>query len=510
MAVRCLLGIDIGTSGAKAVLMEASGRVVGTSLREYPMDTPRPGWSEQDPRRWWEAVVANIRQVLGQACVDAARVAGIGLSGQMHGTVLLDRHLEVIRPAIIWADQRSSQQCREVYDRVGREGLAEMTANPVAPGFTAASLLWIKENEPKLFARVHTVLLPKDYVRLGLCGELGTDVSDASASLLFDTVNRRWSARLLEALDLDPGLLPQVHESTQVVGQVTQAAAEATGLAVGTPVVAGGGDQPVAALGNGVIREGTVLCTIGTGGQLFTPTGVPRFDPKLRTHTFCHVVPGLWFVMGATLCAGLSLKWFRDRIGGGSYEELARQAAEVPPGAEGLIFLPYLIGERTPHMDPQARGAFIGLTLRHGRAHLVRAVMEGVVMALRDALEIFGALGMPIGRIIASGGGAKSALWRQIQADVFQREVATTCTQEQAGVGAAMLSGIGAGVYENAEAACDQVVRLGEAVQPCAARSDLYNRLYEVFAGLYPKLKADFARVGALQDPEQTPGRGVS
>lgn len=490
-----LLGIDVGTSGTKSVLMDASGAVLSTGLREYTIDTPKPGWAEQDPNVWWKATVDTIREALASVCIDPKDIAGIGFSGQMHGTVFLNKRRLVIRPAIIWADQRSVRQCQEIYESVGRDLLAELTANPVDSGFMAASLLWVRAHEPKIFDEIDQVVLPKDYVRFKLCGEIGTEASDAASTLLFDVAHRFWSDELIDRLELRRDLLPSVYASTDILGHVTTTAAEETGLATGIPVVAGGGDQPVAALGNGVIREGIVLSTIGTGGQLFTPVTRPLFDMKLRTHTFCHVLPDQWFVMGATLCAGLSLKWFRDNIGFATYNQLSSEAENASVGAEGLLFLPYLIGERTPHMDPSARGVFFGLTLRHNRGHLVRAIMEGVTFAMRDSLEIFKELGIRIERIIASGGGAKSVLWRQIQADVFGKDVITTNIEEQAGVGAAMLAGLGTDIFSGPKEACDQIIRVRDTTQPVAEHGKRYEDLYGVFKGLYLKLKEDFVRV---------------
>ncbi len=490
-----LLGIDIGTSGSKSVLMDESGTVQGSALHEYGIDTPRPGWAEQNPLVWWQGTVETIRRVLANAHIDSQDIAGIGFSGQMHGTVFLNASFDVIRPAIIWADQRSVPQCRKIYDEIGRDRLAKLTANPIAPGFMAATLMWIKAHQPKTFETLHKTVLPKDYVRLRLCGEIATDASDAAGTLLFDVPHRCWAAELLNGLGIPEYLLPKVADSTDIIGQVSTQAAVETGLAAGTPVVAGGADQPVAALGNGVIKEGFVLSTIGTGGQLFSPIKRPRFDSKLRTHTFCHVLPDEWYVMGASLCAGLSLKWFRDNIGQAPYDQLSTEAQKVSLGSEGLLFLPYLVGERTPHMDPTARGVFFGLTLRHGRGHLVRAILEGVVLAMRDSLEIFKALGIRIDRVIASGGGAKNQLWRQIQADVFGIEVMTTSIQEQAGVGAAMLAGIGTGLFNGPDEACDRIIRYNRTTHPISENCERYKDLYEIFKGLYPKLKDDFGKI---------------
>ena len=490
-----LLGIDIGTSGTKSVVMDESGTIQGSALYEYDIDTPSPGWAEQNPLIWWQGTVETIHRVLANARIDSQDIAGIGFSGQMHGTVFLDPSFNVIRPAIIWADQRSAPQCRKIYNEVGQDLLAQLTANPIAPGFMAATLLWLKAHQSKTFETLHKIVLPKDYIRFRLCGEIATDASDAAGTLLFDVPHRCWSAELLDRLGISKDLLPNVNDSTDIMGQVSKQAAAETGLAAGTPVVAGGADQPVAALGNGVIKEGLVLSTIGTGGQLFSPVKHPRFDNKLRTHTFCHVLPDEWYVMGASLCAGLSLKWFRDNIGSAPYDQLSSEAQEVSLGSEGLLFLPYLVGERTPHMDPTARGVFFGLTLRHGRGHLVRAILEGVVLAMRDSLEIFKEIGIRIDRIIASGGGAKNHLWRQIQADIFGTDVMTTNIREQAGVGAAMLAGIGTGLFNSPGEACNRIISYSHTTHPIPENCERYNELYEIFKGLYPKLKEDFEKI---------------
>ncbi len=496
--MKFLLGIDIGTSAAKALLINESGEVIALAGEEYQIDSPRPGWAEQDPDSWWEAAKLSICKVLRRSSVNPKRISGIGLSGQMHGTVLLDKNLRVIRSAIIWADQRTKHQCDQIYARVGRQRLARITANPVAAGFMAPTLLWMKENEPKTFEATDKVLLPADYVRLCLCGEICTDATNASGSLLFDTHQRHWSAELLEELELPSGVFPPVIESTAVAGRVTRQAALETGLAEGTPVVTGGGDQPIAAVGNGVIAPGDLLSTIGTGGQLFTPLDEVVVDPQLRIHTFCHAVAGKWFLMGAILSAGLCLRWFRDNFGG-SYAELDREATAIPAGSDGLLFLPYLIGDRTPHMDPNARGMFFGVSLCHSRAHLIRAIMEGVVLAMRDSLEIMKKLGTEPHRLIASGGGARSALWRQIQADVYDMELTRAEVPEQAAFGAALIAGVGTGIYESVEAACQKTMTYSPPTYPIEENVRRYQEYYQVFKGLYPKLKDDFQAVSELR-----------
>ena len=492
--MEALLGIDLGTSSVKCVLVSETGQVLGAAQREYPICTPRPGWAEQDPQAWWQATA----DASGEALTAAGRpsVRGVSFSGQMHGTVLLDAGGEPLRPAIIWADQRSGAQCERFYSILGRERQAAVTRNPIAAGFMASSLLWLQEAEAQTLARGAHVLLPKDYVRYRLCGHIGSEPSDAASTLLFDTGQRQWADDLIRELGLPRELFPGLSPSCEVVGEVTHEAAQATGLPAGTPVVAGGGDQPVAAVANGAVDEGVLLSTIGTGGQLFTPVAEPRYDPGLRTHTFCHVAPDRWFLMAATLSAGLSLRWLRDNVlgtqGEGSYDRLSEQAAAVSPGAEGLIFLPYLVGERTPHMDPQAKACFIGLTLRHGVAHLVRAMMEGVVFAMRQGLDIFRDLGLRFDRVIASGGGARSAVWRQVQADAYGLPVSTVDVVEQAGVGAAMVAGVGVGVYHGLAEAVARVVSITPQAEPRADAMALYEDRYHVFRELYPTLRDTF------------------
>jgi len=489
-----LLGIDLGTSSVKAVLIDEHGRVAAVAQKEYGIDTPQPTWAEQDPDMWWQSTCAVVSQAVRDGGIGVDDVKAIGFSGQMHGAVFLDRGGSPLRPAIIWADQRSAEQCRRIYDVVGRDRLAELTCNPVAPGFMAASMLWLKENEPDTFKRVHQVLLPKDYIRYRMTGQFASEPSDAASTLLFDTKNRTWSQELLDLLDLPRDILPAVIHSWSVAGDLPQEAAAELGLSAGTPVTAGGGDQPIAAIANGVVEPGLLLATIGTGGQLFTPLAEPAYDAELRTHTFCHAVPETWFIMGAMLSAGLSLKWFRDNVADGvPYEQISEEAANVPPGSDGLIFLPYLVGERTPHMDPKATGCFVGLTLRHTRAHMARAIMEGVAFAMRDSLEIFRELGVTYHKAIASGGGAKSPVWRQIQADVFGVDLITVSVAEQAGVGAALLAGVGVGVFQDVAEACSRAVSYGDGAEPIEENRRLYDERHAVFRALYPGLKDVFS-----------------
>jgi len=489
--VPVLLGIDLGTSSLKTILIEPDGRMLACAAREYAVDTPQPGWAEQQPETWYQAAVDTIRQALEQSGTAAERVAGIGLSGQMHGTVCLDASGRPLRPAIIWADQRSVAQVDAIKRQIGPEQLGAWTANPLATGFMLATWLWLREHEPQTYRAARYLLLPKDYLRFRLTGELGSEPSDASSTLMFDTARRCWSTALLDALDIDPAVLPAIHESADIAGGLDAGFAAASGLPAGTPVVFGGSDQALQAIGNGLVSPGMLSSTIGTGGQLFAPVLNPTYDPALRLHCFCHALPGLWHLEAGMLAAGLSLKWMRDNLfAGASYQLLSDEASEVPPGAEGLLFAPYLAGERTPHMDPHATGSFVGLTLRHHRAHLVRAAMEGVVMALRQGLELMLDLGASAGRVVASGGATRHPLWLQLQADVFARPIHRTRTTEAAALGAATLAGVGVELYPDVHAACARLVCWDDQViQPLAAHVETYERIFPTFCAMYPTLR---------------------
>ena len=494
-----LLGIDIGTSGTKGVLMDREGKIYTRAGREYSIDIPQPGWAEQDPKIWWEATIQVIREVIKKSEVNPQQIRGIGLSGQMHGAVFLDKNLQPFRPAIIWADQRSSSQCEFIYQKVGKEQLAELTGNPIATGFMCSTLLWMKENQPEEFNQIYKVILAKDYIRYKLTGNLGTEVTDASSTLLLDIKRRCWSEELLDILNLPLKILPgEVHESQEVAGYLFAEAARDIGLLEGIPVVYGGGDQSMQAVGNGVIRPGILSSTIGTGGQLFITVDKFTYDPKLRIHTFCHAIPNSYHLLGAILSAGLSLKWLRENIlhTPDAYHIFDDEVDKIRAGSEGIIFLPYLLGERSPYMNPQAKGVFFGLSLKHHRAHLIRAVMEGVVFALRDCLEVFEELGIKIEQVIASGGGAKSRVWRQIQADVFNQEISMTQSIEQAAMGAAILSGVGVGIYKDVEDGCKKVVKLKEEkIKPIPENVDIYSKQFEIYKSLYQDLKEDFKRL---------------
>ncbi|MGB8648503.1 MAG: xylulokinase [Anaerolineae bacterium] len=499
-----LLGIDVSTTGAKALLIDERGNVAASSTTEYALSTPRPLWSEQDPLDWWDGACASIRAALAQANLTGKDVSAIGLTGQMHGLVLLDRSGQVLRPAILWNDQRTAAQCAEITEKVG--GLAKLialTGNQVLPGFTAPKIVWVRENEPDVYAHVAQVLLPKDYVRYRLTGEYATEVSDASGTLLFDVANRRWSEAVLHTLDIPGDWLPGCTESPEVSGRISAVAAQVTGLLAGTPVVGGGGDQAAQAVGSGIVQPGIISVTSGTSGVVFAHSEKHAADAQGRLHAFCHAVPGKWHVMGVMLSAGGSFRWLRDNLGeleratarltgDDPYDLLTREAARAPVGSEGLLFLPYLTGERTPYSDPQARGAFVGLTVRHGKQHMVRSVLEGVSFGLRDSLELVKSLDVPINQVRASGGGAKSPLWRQIQADVFGAELVLVNVTEGAAFGAALLAGVGAQVFASVEEAVAQTIRVTDCTLPIPENVRRYEQFYELYRSLYPALQPIF------------------
>lgn len=493
-----LLGIDIGTSRAKGVLIDPEGQIRGVAAQDYPINQPQPGWAEQDPEAWWQAACQVTQGALAQAGASGEEVLAIGLSGQMHGTVLIDPAGQPVRPAIIWADQRSQAEVEYIRQQVGLVRMGRLTANRPATGFTAGSLLWLLKHEPAALAASEKVILPKDYVRLRLTGRVAGEVSDASATLLFDVARRRWSPELVSEWKLPHWLLPDLLESTEVAGEVLPAAAEALGVRAGAPVVAGAADQACQALGSGLLDPGLASCTIGTGGQFLTPLATPGYDPQLRLHTFCHALPLRWYSMGATLAAGLSLRWFREQFCAPdvSFEQLAAEAARVPAGAEGLLFLPYLVGERTPHFDPQARGALVGLTLRHGRPHVARAIMEGVAFALRDSLQIMRELGPGPAQIVTAGGGGSSRPWQEILASVFNLPVMSASGPERTATGAAILAGLGAGVYASPAEARARTIRYEPAIEPVPAAAARYQELYAAYRELYPALRHSFAVLG--------------
>lgn len=490
-----LLGLDISTTATKAVLVEPAGNVAGVGAAEYGFESPRPTWAEQDPALWWDGTIHAVRTAIAQAGADASQVAAVGLTGQMHGAVLLDAADRVLRPAILWNDQRTAHACDEIRAAVGPERLIEITGNDAVTGLTAPKLVWVRDHEPDVWDRIAHVLLPKDYVRLRLTGEHALDKADGAGTLLFDLAARDWSPEVLDALRIPRAWLPPTFEGPAVTGSVTATAAAATGLRAGTPVVAGGGDQSANAVGVGAVGPGVVALSLGTSGVVFAATTSPLHDPLGRVHAFCHALPARWHLMSVMLSAAGSLRWFRDTFAGGEpYDTLVATAADVPVGSSGLLFLPYLSGERSPHPDPDARGAFVGLTLSHDRRHLLRAVLEGVAFGLRDGLDLMVAGGMPApSQVRASGGGIASPLWRQVLADVLDAEIATVNTVEGAAFGAALLAAPAAAWFPTAEAAVEAIVRSTPVAQPGSDR-ERYGEVHAAYRSLYPALTPFFHR----------------
>ncbi|MBV9229178.1 MAG: xylulokinase [Chloroflexi bacterium] len=510
--MQALLGIDLGTTGVKAALFAVDdGRVLADAFVDYPLFHPHPGWAEQNPADWWQATISAIRTCLkigAVAGVAAADVRGLGLSGQMHGVVLLDAEHQVLRPCIIWADQRSDAQCRWITERVGASNLIEYVSNPALTGFSAPKLLWIRDNEPEIFARGRTMLLPKDYIRYLLTGVMAMEISDAAGTCLLDVKHGVWSQEVLKAIDLDPALLPPVVPADAVSGTITEEVAALTGLPAGTPVAGGGADNACGAVGNGIVSPGLALVSVGTSGIVLAYADTPQVDtsgPVPRVHTFNHAAPHAWYLMGVTQGAGLSLHWVRDNIGLpesalerwtgiDAYEFLSKEAESVPPGCDGLVFLPYLQGERTPHLDAYARGGWIGLTASHDRRYLIRSVMEGVAFSLKDCFAIIREQGLQLEQMRATGGGAKSPLWRQIIADVLGVELVVTNATEGPAFGAALLAGVASGVYPSVQEACAQTVRVIERTAPRPEVAPAYARAYETYQALYPALKPIISR----------------
>ncbi len=490
------IGIDTSTTATKALLMDGSGVAVGVGRADYGYETPRPLWSEQDPDLWWQGTIAAIRSVLADAGVNGREVAAIGLTGQMHGLTLLDSRGGVLRPAILWNDQRTGAECDQIRDTVGRQRLIEITGNDALTGFTAPKLLWVRNHEPEVYTEIAHVLLPKDYVRLQLTGEYATDRAGGSGTLLFDLAGRDWSQEILADLQIPAEWLPETHEGPTVTGVVSTTAAAETGLVAGTPVVGGAGDQAANGVGVGAVTEGIAAVSLGTSGVVFSATSAPIIESEARLHSFCHAVPETWHLMGVMLSAAGSLRWFRDAVAPElSFEEIGRAAGEIPAGSDGLIFLPYLTGERTPYPDPEARGAFIGLTVRHDVRHMARAVLEGVAFGLRDSLELVDRQ-VVVDQVRIAGGGASSAVWRQIVADVFGRDLRDVGTTESAAYGAALLAAVGVGCFETVPEACSAAVHLGETTSTGAA-SDRYAQMYPIYRSLYPSLRESFRRLSA-------------
>lgn len=508
--MKYLLGIDLGTSGTKAVLFDENGLVVSSSTAEYELIQPQNGWAEQRPDDWWDAAVCTIKDVMADGSINPADIAGIGISGQMHGLVMLNDAGAPLRNAILWCDGRTTKQCAEITERVGRERLIEITANPALAGFTAGKILWLRENEPELYQECRQMMLPKDYLRYKLTGVYATEVSDASGTNLLDVPGRCWSEEILEKLEIDKALLPPVYESVDVVGKVTQSAAELTGLATGTLVVGGAGDNAAAAVGTGVVESGKAFTTIGTSGVVFAHSDSITIDPAGRVHTFCAAVPGSWAVMSCTLAAGMSLKWFRDNFcseeklsaanqGIDPYILMDRAAADIPIGADRLLYLPYLMGERSPLLDESARGVFFGLSGIHTKAHLLRAVMEGVIYSQRQCLDVLHSMGVTPEQMLACGGGGTSPLWRQMMADIYGCPVTTVKNNGGPALGAAILAGVGAGLYPSVAEGCRRIIAVQSTQQPDDGATVRYQPLYQLYTRLYPALKDNFAMLAALK-----------
>ncbi len=496
-----LIGIDIGTTGVKTVLIDIKGKLKETHTVEYPLITPKPGWAEQNPDDWWNATLKSIRAILKKTDIDGQKIKGIGLTGQMHGAVFLDEKYNVIHPAILWCDQRTAKECEEINEIVGKDKIFEITCNPVLTGFQAPKILWLRKNKPEIYKKVKKILLPKDYIRFCLTGEFATDVSDASGTSLFDVKNRKWSEEILEKINIPEEFLPKVYEGTEITGYIKKEVAKLMGLSEKTPVVAGGGDQAAGGVGNGIVEEGSVSITIGTSGVVFAHSEKVIVDPKGRLHTFCHAVPGKWHLMGVMLSAGGSFRWLRDTLCEEEkkeakkkkidpYEIMTEKAKNIPVGSEGLIFLPYLTGERCPYPDPYARGVFFGLSLKHTKAHIIRSVMEGITFGLRDSVEIMKEMNLPIGeKFIASGGGGKSDFWCQMMADIFGKNVVRLTCQEGAPFGAAILSGVGTGIFKDVKSACKELIKEKDLFKFNKEEGKKYEKFYRIYKQLYYSLK---------------------
>lgn len=497
-----LLGIDVGTTGVKILLVDRDGGIKGSITEEYPLLTPRPGWAEQNPSDWWKATVKGIKKLLDRAEIKSGEIKGIGLTGQMHGSVFLNSKGDVVHPAILWCDQRTAKECEEITKRVGKEKVFEITSNPVLTGFQAPKIVWLRKNYPDVYKNVSKILLPKDYIRFCLTGVFATDVADASGTSLFDVRKRRWSEEILKALDIPSSLLPECFESPEITGYITEGVAKLTGLEEGTPVVAGAGDQAAGGVGSGIVEEGLVSVSLGTSGVVFAHLEDVFVDPEGRLHTFCHAVPGKWHIMGVMLSAGGSFRWLRDTFFGKdmSYTVMTDMAEKVPPGSEGLIFLPYLTGERCPYPDPDARGVFFGISLKHRKEHFVRAVMEGVAFGLKDSISIMKKTGVPEGRKFRlTGGGAKSDLWCRIIADVFAGAAVRLRVEEGPSFGAAILAGVGVGIYNDVRTACKKLIKEEEKTFiPDKKNCEIYEKFYTLYGALYQNLEGLFDNLAEI------------
>jgi len=507
--MKYLLGIDLGTSGTRSVLFNPDGEVIAAKSAEYPLSQPQNGWAEQDPQDWWEAAIATISHVVRQSGVDPRQIVALGISGQMHGLVMLDEKGQVLRPSIIWADQRTGEECEDITRLVGKDRLIEITANPALTGFTASKIMWVKKHQPDIYKKTRRILLPKDYLRYKLTGDFATEVSDASGMQLLDVPGRQWSQEVLDKLGIARELLARVYESPEVTGHVSEEASRLTGLSQSTLVVGGAGDNAAAAVGTGTVQDGRAFTTVGTSGVIFAHSSKIAIDPKGRVHTFCCAVPGAWHVMGVMQSAGLSKRWIRDtlcqveiaqaeKLGIDSYDLVDALAAKSPVGSNRLIYLPYLMGERTPHLDPDCRGVFFGLSAMHQRDDLIRAVMEGVSFGLRDSLEILDNMGVKADKMLLTGGGAKSAFWRQLLADVYARPLSLINSPEGPALGVAILAGVGAGVYKSVESACDALVRPSDAIRPDMGKAAAYQRFHRLYQQLYPALKQSWQELARL------------
>lgn len=503
------IGVDIGTSGTKSVLFDEKGTVIASASQEYPLYQEKNGYAEQEPSDWYNASINTIKKIISESGVSADDIRGVGISGQMHGLVMLDENNEVIRKSIIWCDQRTAKECEEITEKVGKERLIEITANPALTGFTASKILWVRNNEPDNYKKCRHILLPKDYVRFMLTGEYATDVSDASGMQLLDVPNRCWSDEVLEKLDIDKSLLAKVYESCEITGNITSKAAELTGLKEGTPVVGGAGDNAAAAVGTGIVSDGKAFTTIGTSGVVFAHTSEIQIDPKGRVHTFCCAVPGCWHIMGVTQAACLSLKWFRDNFcdtevkeanekGVSEYFIMDNEAEKIAIGSDKLLYLPYLMGERTPHLDPDIRGTFFGISAMHTRAHFIRAVMEGVAYSLRDCKNIISEMGTEISDMMACGGGGTSPLWRSMLADLYDCPVKTVSCKEGPALGVAILAFVGTGVYDTVEQACDAMIKTDKVQEPDADASAQYEKYYQLYRKIYYSIKDDCKELAML------------
>jgi len=505
---RLLLGIDIGTTGSKAVLIEPNGKVIAHATTEYPIIVPKPNWAEQNPEDWWKATIKSIRGVILKSGIKSDSITGIGLTGQMHGLVLLNNKEEILRPCILWNDQRTVEECEEINRKISKERMMKIAGKPALTSFTAGKILWVKKNESYIYRKIAHILLPKDYIRYCLTGEIAMEVVDASGTCLFDVKRRQWSEEIISILKINKIWLPRIYESPAVCGYISKTAARVTGLCEGIPVVSGAGDQAAQAIGTGIYAPGTISATIGTSGVVFAAIDKYQYDKTGRLHTYCHATFDMWHIMGVMLSAGGSLRWFRDAFFKKEitrakknnidvYDLMTEEASKIPPGSEGLIFLPYLSGERTPHPDPYARGVFFGLSLKHNRAHMIRAIIEGVTFGLRDGLELLKPFKIKCNRVRISGGGAKSLLWRQIMADVFNVIAVTVNATQGAGYGAALLAGVGTGVYNSIADACKRTIRETDNTRP-GRNVKIYQEYYKKYRALYPALKNHFKNLSKL------------